>query len=97
MTDGSGRWFKPSAAASYEEDTRWDGHNHISVATGSQWEHERLWRTASGAWVRERWSQWEGTLAIVQQIEAETAYVWLSANGHELPPEAAAFAAELEV
>lgn len=38
----------------------WNGSNHISQATGSQWEHESLLRTAGGWWVLHRWSQWQG-------------------------------------
>ncbi|MBZ5574867.1 MAG: hypothetical protein LAO09_23685 [Acidobacteriia bacterium] len=41
LTDGSGAWFDRSAAEAFEESTTWDGRNHISDATGSQWNHER--------------------------------------------------------
>ena len=39
-TDGSGSWFDLDKAESFEEETQWNGNNHISKATGSQWEHE---------------------------------------------------------
>jgi len=54
-------WFSRDAAAEYHEDTYWDGNNHISLATGSQWVHEVLLHTAGGRWVLARWSQWQGS------------------------------------
>lgn len=77
---GSGRWFETDKARCYGEDTRWDGHNHISVATGSQWEHEELYRTAAGAWILHHWSQWQGSRAEYEIVDAETARVWLTDN-----------------
>ena len=45
-------WFDRDAAKGrYDEDTRWDGSNHVSVATGSQWDHEMLYRTPQDRWV----------------------------------------------
>lgn len=45
LTDGSGRWFDGEKAQQWEEETYWNGNNHISKTTGSQWEHETLYRT----------------------------------------------------
>ena len=53
-------WFDRSTAESWGEDTRWDGSNHVSIATGSQWDHEQLYQTAGGRFVLYRWSQWQG-------------------------------------
>lgn len=97
LTDGSGRWFDPSKAQSFEEDTRWNGNNHISCATGSQWEHETLYRTPSGRWILERTSQWQGSLPSWEEISAQRAAEWLSINGHDPIPEVAAEYAALEV
>ena len=36
------------AQASYKEATRWDGKNYISVATGDQWIHEKLFQSRKG-------------------------------------------------
>ncbi len=57
LTEGSGRWFDASKAQAWEERTEWDGSNHISLATGSQWDHERLYRTAKGEWTVQCWPQ----------------------------------------
>ena len=52
--DGSTGWFATAAAVQIAEDqTRWDGQNHVSIATGSAWTRETLHRTAGGAWVIE--------------------------------------------
>lgn len=45
-------WFELDKAEQVADQvTEWDGRNHISRATGSQWVDEELWRTAGGAWV----------------------------------------------
>lgn len=73
-------WFDADAATDYAEQTRWDGNNHISVPTGSQWDHELLYRTKSGRWVLGRWSQRQGTAATCEFIDGDRAKDWLLAN-----------------
>lgn len=80
LTDGSGRWFDREASESFEEDTFWDGNNHISRATGSQWEHEVLYRTNSGLWILHSWSQWQGSRPSWVEIDPGAAARWLSIN-----------------
>ena len=87
LTDGSGRWFDADKAASWEEGTRWNGNNHVSLATGSQWEHEMLYRTVGGIYVIRHWSQWQGSTPSLEEISADDAARWLSRNNHE-PPKA---------
>ena len=82
LTDGSGKWFQRDKAQEWDEDTDWNGNNHISRATGSQWEHQRLYRTASGRWILHHWSQYQGTLETYEEIDDNTAARWLSVNGH---------------
>ena len=103
LTDGSGRFFDGAKAKRWEEGTRWDGRNHISLATGSQWEHEELWKTTGGVFVLCSWSQYQGSAMTVEQIEADRAAVWLSRNeflegdAEEAGPEVAAAFASLEL
>jgi hypothetical protein len=80
LTDGSGRWFDAKKAQSWEEDTRWNGSNRISLATGSQWEHEKLYRTVGGIYVLQHWSQWQGSADRYEEITAQEAARWLSVN-----------------
>jgi hypothetical protein len=79
LTDGSGRWFSPDKAQSWKEETRWDGNNRISKATGSQWEHETLYRTAGGIYVIEHTSQSTDT---IEEVTVEEAACWLSRNDY---------------
>jgi hypothetical protein len=85
LTDGSARWFDREKAERFEETTHWNGNNHISDATGSQWEHEALYRTAGKKWVLHHWSQWQGSEPTWEEIDAEAAARWLVTNGHEHP------------
>ena len=76
-------WFSDDAATAYDEDTRWDGNNHISIATGSQWEHETLYRTQQGRWVISWWSQWQGSRPRRWFVGEDEARDWLLANNHD--------------
>lgn len=83
LTDGSGRWFSTETAELFTEATYWDGHNTISKATGSQWEHEALYRTAGGRFILNRWSDYQGTVATYKEIDNAAAAKWFSINEHE--------------
>lgn len=73
------------AAWSWNEATRWDGNNHISVATGSQWNHQKLHRSRKGRYYLEHWSQWQGSTPRAEWISQHAAAAWLIANDHEIP------------
>ena len=79
MTDGSG-WFDEDKAIVFNEDTWHDGRNHISTATGSQWDHEALYYTKSGNWVLNCWSNYQGTAESYGPVSAEDAAAWLIQN-----------------
>ena len=83
------------ATKHWTEDTRWNGNNHISLATGSQWEHETLYRSRKGRFYVEHTSQWQGSTPHVNWVDNQTAVSWLLANGHEVPEELAALAEEI--
>lgn len=108
LTDGSGAWFEQESAVYFHEATYWDGHNHISKATGSQWDHEAVVWTSLGGWVINRWSQWQGSTETYEQIGQNEAICWLSTQeawddeNFDLLPEAVrrevkAAIAELEI
>lgn len=44
-------WFDPDRSERFDQDTRWDGNNHVGVITGSQFIDEYLYRTPGGRWV----------------------------------------------
>ena len=82
-----GGWFDLEKAKRWDEDTHWNGNNHISNATGSQWEHERLYKTAKGVFVLNHWSQWQGSGQSWAIVSASEAAEWLIQNGED-PSEA---------
>ena len=92
----NGGWFDVDAARWVDEDTYWDGNNHISVATGSQWDHEELYVTRQGRFVLHHSSQWQGSQDEWEEIDARDAAEWLVRNHRDrddLPPAAAALVA----
>lgn len=70
---------------SWAEDTVWDGSNHISKNTGSQWEHEELFQSNKGQFFIEHTSQWQGSTASVTLVTPEAATQWLLLNDREVP------------
>ncbi len=84
-----------NARKSWDEATRWDGRNHISVATGSQWVHERLHCSRRGRYWIERWSQYQGSTPSAEWVSHRAAASWLLANEHDAPPDLADAAAEV--
>jgi hypothetical protein len=73
----------------WEEQRDHDGKNWISRATGSQWEHERLFRSRRGRFYIEHTSQWQGRLPWAEWVSPERAAAWLDANEYEIPAELA--------
>ena len=88
-----GQWFDIDKATRFEEATHWDGRNHISDATSSQWDHQWLYRTASGRWVLHHWSQYQGKGESYEEISDDAAARWLVTNNREHPDAAEAIAA----
>jgi hypothetical protein len=81
LTDGSGKWFDANKARKFEEETFWNGNNHISKATGSQTEHETMYVTASGLFVLNCWSQWQGSVDTFELVSKGTAANWFARQG----------------
>ena len=84
-SSGSKKWFDREKAEEFDEGKNWDGSNNISVATGSQTEHEILYLTRNGTWVKNEWSQWQGSIQTWREISVDEAAQWLMENGHPLP------------
>lgn len=97
LTNTTGRWFNEETATKYEESQQHDGRNYISLATGSQWHHEALYRTAGGRWILNHWSQWQGWRETYEEVSEQEAVAWLIRNGLEVPERLAAHADNLEV
>lgn len=84
-----------NSSAHWEEGTRWDGSNHISLATGSQWNHETLYRSRKGRYYVEHCSQWEGSTPGAEWVGPRAAAAWLLVNLYEVPVELTAAASEV--
>ena len=82
--DGSivGR-FDETKAESFEEGTYFNGSNHISLATGSQWDHNTLYHTAGDKWILHYWSQWQGSKYGYMEIKGKEACEWFIKNEHD--------------
>lgn len=86
ITDDDGRvigWFDPTTTTEYPEAKEWDGNNHISLATGSQYDHESLIRTKGGRWVLSYWSAYQGRRGGFRFVEDSDAREWLLRNEYD--------------
>ena len=84
-----------NATQTWSEGTRFDGHNHISIATGSQWDHQDLLRSRKGRYYIVHSSQWQGSTPLAEWIGNHAAAAWLLANGHDLPADLAEIESEV--
>jgi len=82
LTDNSGNWFDKDEAKEFCESTRFNGSNRISIATGSQWEHQSLYQTKKGVWILHSWSQQQGVSEEINRISEQLAFVWLIKNDY---------------
>ena len=84
-----------NATQDWTEETYWDGRNHISKATGSQWDHQTLYRSRKGRYYIVRTSQCQGSRDHAEWISPEEAARWLILMEHDLPEELQKFAEEV--
>lgn len=73
------------AQQNWGEESDWDGSNHISRATGSQWHHETLYKSRKGRYYVEHTSNWQGSRPHVEWVSPEEATRWLLLMGYKLP------------
>lgn len=81
-----------NAKQDWKEDRQHDGRNWISVATGSQFAHERLYMSRKGRYYIERTSDYQGSRASAEWISKRTAAAWLLTNDHAIPADLASAA-----
>lgn len=79
--------FDRDRAERWEEALRWDGRNCISKATGDQWSHQALYRTAGGRWVLCRYSDYQHKPTRYGWIDPVEAKAWLIAQGESAAAE----------
>jgi hypothetical protein len=68
------------ARLEFEEERRWNGRNHVSLATNDQWVHETLYCSAKRRWYIVTESQWQGSTPSARFISNEEAARWLLVN-----------------
>jgi len=85
-----------NASQSWKESTNWNGNNHISVNTGSQWEHQTLHCSRKGRYWIECTSQWQGSTPHAEWLSEHGATKWLILNGKDLPEALKHLANEVE-
>lgn len=85
-------YFDPDVADQYPEETRWDGNNKVSV-NAAPYGHEHLYRTKGGRWVKNFWSQWDGTPETFEFIDDAAARDWLLHNEYDTADVEALFGA----
>lgn len=79
----------------WTEGSRWNGHNYISLATGSQWEHQRLYKSNKGRYYIEYTSDFSNMASRAEWIDPTRACAWLLANDHD--PTSDEFPADLKI
>jgi hypothetical protein len=82
------------AAREWREGTRHNGTSWVSLATGDQWTHERLYRSRRGRYYLVRWSDWQGSASSARYVDPREAAAWLMLNGHDDMPSDLARAVE---
>jgi len=83
------------ASGNWCEDSFWNGSNHISRATGGQWDHQRLYRSRKGRYYIEHTNNWEGSRNHVEWASREEAARWLLSQSHDLPEDLAELEAQI--
>jgi hypothetical protein len=82
LTDESNHWFDITKATEFSEGTHFDGNNKISLAVG-MYQHNILYRTASGKWVLHFWSETQSKKERYELISVEKAVEWFVKNEYE--------------
>jgi hypothetical protein len=85
------------AQSHWSEASDWNGSNHISRATGSQWNHEALYLSAKGCYYVVRSSDFQGSQDEMEILTPREAASWLILNDHgdDLPGDLAGLASEV--
>lgn len=83
------------ASKSWNEATFWNGNNHISSATNTQWTHETLYCSRRGRYYVVYSSDWQGSVDHAEWVSPQEAARWLLLNEHPIPESLTAIAEEV--
>ncbi|HZJ99617.1 MAG TPA: hypothetical protein VFC79_06405 [Tissierellaceae bacterium] len=84
ITNGNGKWFDIEKAICYPELTYHNGKNYISKITGSQWEHEAMYKTASGHYIHNKYSDYQGSVETYIVVTKEVAAEWFAQQEYDM-------------
>ncbi|MFA5580195.1 MAG: hypothetical protein WDA01_11995 [Methanothrix sp.] len=73
------------ARANWSEATDWNGSNHISRNSRTQWNHEALYISQKGRYYVVRSSDYQGSQDEMEILSPREAAAWLLLNDHDLP------------
>jgi hypothetical protein len=80
ITENKAQWFDSEKAEKFKNTTYWNGNNWINNTTNSQWRGQALWKTATGKFILENWSNYQNELDTFEIISKEHAALWLLEN-----------------
>ena len=86
VTDHDGNltgWFDPDKGTEYPEGERWTGQSNVSLATGTEWDREALWRTAKDRWVLHSWARRDEAEESWHYVDEGQARDWLLRNEYD--------------
>ena len=72
-----------SAEASWPEHLCWTFSSNVSKATGSEADHETLYRSNQGRYYVEHTSEWQDSTPYAEWISPELAAEWLRTNDYD--------------
>ena len=78
-----------NATARWECTNDHDGRNFICRHTGSQWDHQTLYRSRRGRYYVVSESAWQGSRPHAEWLSPEAAARWLLLNGNKVPTDLA--------
>ncbi|MEV5265253.1 hypothetical protein [Streptomyces werraensis] len=89
-------WFDTEHARAFVEgETDWDGSNDVYRTTGSQWDSESLWVTASCKYALHFTSRQQGVSERVTELDVKQAVDWLIRNGTDVEEHVAKLPSEV--
>ena len=68
----------------WEEDTYFDGRNHVSCVTRSEWEHQTLYLSRKDRYYIVHSSQWQGSVDRAEFVTMHEAAAWLLQNNYNV-------------
>lgn len=83
------------ASQKWEEETDWNGSNHIGRSSGSMGRQQALYRSSKGRYYIEYTSSWQGEMPRAELIEFEEAVRWLLLNDCEVPDDLKKYEADV--